>query len=92
MKSVNTEKIKKLLNSNNNIIFLWGKFKGFPKDPIYMSDEELYHIAMAVFEMNSKNLQRSIFQMLHNSCDHDSISRFYQYFQEEEISNIMYTC
>jgi len=89
------EKIKKLPTNLNISKILYNSeftFRGFPTEPIDMSDEEVYYIAAAVYEMTSRKYQRSIFQMMHWNCDDDTIIRFHNHFRRDEIGQIMYTC
>ena len=96
MNKFEREKMKNLLmNSNVNKMLYSGsgyKFKGLPKEPVYMSDEEVYYVANAVYEMSSKSFQRSVFQMIHCNCDCDTIVRFHQLFLEDDIDSIMISC
>ena len=72
---------------------LWDylEHKGFVVEK-YISDEELYYIALSVEEIKSVRAKRTIFDMIHIQWDGDSITRFLSYFSEKNKEEIMYSC
>ena len=82
------DKATKLILSANSLI----KPEDLTTDEKYLSDEELYYIALSVDELKSLRVKRAIFDMIHLQCDNDSITRFLNYFSKENKEQIMYSC
>ena len=92
MKKLNKNKIYSSTKTNEILFNSGYAFDGVPEDPMYMSEEELMYIASVIHELTSLNLQRSIFQMIHTSCDYDTIFRFHKLFTARDIDYIMISC
>ncbi len=82
------DKATKLILSANSLI----KPEELKISEKYLSDEELYYIALSVEEIKSVRAKRAIFDMIQIQCDGDSITRFLSYFSEKNKEEIMYSC
>ncbi len=95
--SLKTTEKKKAWSTAFDMIGLhspWVNFTEYTsiKEPLVMSDEEIYYIASVVSELQTLTQQRALIDMMHLKCDNNTVRSFMSYFSRKSLNQMMLTC